>query len=384
MRPGIRFPSFAVWVFAAAAFTVACSDPTPSKKKDGGTTGTACMEDAECGADGLCAGNVCVQNTCDGTEGSCPPGYACDELTLQCFSTGGGTDGGTKPDGGSGCSGRCDCPGDGEICVAGKCQAAPTDKSCVRDDQCPLGTICDFSRKCVPGCAESCDCSDSKICNTTSLQCEACSRNNPCPQGQACNAGVCEAATQCTSNAECTNKQVCKNGTCGFCTADADCKSYGTSFICGPTGVCTDNQCSDASCQASLQTPKAYCNTSTNACDTYQCIGDSDCFNGATCDLSTHTCGGTSNCSADCNGQDCAATQQVCDTSTCTCTSNTNGNLCGPANAGVAVKADCTACTIADIFSGTTCYDGADSTYTCTPGIATLLFGFLAGFVICE
>jgi hypothetical protein len=311
----------------------------------------------------------------DAADGGEPDGGALD---------GGSTDGG-PPDAGRSCSGRCDCTGDGEICVLNKCQQAAADKSCVRDGQCPLGTICDFSRKCVPGCAEACDCVGSKICNTTTLQCEVCSRTNPCPDGQMCNTlGACEPMVQCSSVAQCPSGQTCKNAHCGYCVADADCNGYGTGFQCNAWGLCEDRRCSDASCRASLNNPKAYCNQASNSCDIYECLSSTDCAGGATCNTTTHRCISGGSCSADCNGKDCASQQMVCDMAICTCTSSLTANLCGPANAGLAVKPDCTACSLQDLLVGVTCVDAADPSYQCSPGFAVFMFSALAGYIICD
>jgi hypothetical protein len=214
-----------------------------------------CNGPADCAA-----GEVCVQGTCQGPPADtqrcwaashCAAGLACEAVpACPC-----GVSGCTAEPGWCAVPGVCcivdaEC-GPGGRCVAGACQAAPSDGACYADA----------------------DCGPSRACAGASL----------CPCGStACSvpttAGRCvdPAAAACLTSADCGATRLCLEGaTCATAPSDGACffdGHCGVGRLCQGAVVCPDGQ----TCEA--PTAPGTCVTQATACQ-----ADADCPVAMTC-----------------------------------------------------------------------------------------------------
>ncbi|HEY3449747.1 MAG TPA: hypothetical protein VGK67_25560 [Myxococcales bacterium] len=203
----------------------------------------------------------------------------------------------------AGCHDSTDCPA-GKVCYlpmpkcgepVGTCQDAP---SCTSDDQCPAGSVCEFSdyggtqRSCLAGCHQDAQCGDGQVCAI--LLCANCP-NCPCY-------GQCQAKAGCEFDTECAAGMVCgtESGRCDLhclegCRTDKDCRP---DQGCAPPPPCMGCGCDHGTCYTK---PKG-------------CTSDSECAAGQVCaPLNDPTgCTGERQCVSGCFvDKDCGA-DQVC------------------------------------------------------------------------
>lgn len=258
----------------------------------GGTIGTPCSADSECGdpnytmcrARSGAVAKICTR-LCPTT---CPTGYACDNTSA----------------GGQACLPQIGAP---DQC-----------KFCLNASQCSTGQCLRFNN------------STTTFCSTTCQGTLDCPTNYSCDNGYCVpNAGTC--TNQCTTNANCAAGYNCTNGTCVFrgaagddCTAARSCSdcnqcvfnTAGTQATCrtccagnGQGGACSTCQnatcASGLTCQALTDSPNSsVCQPGTAAPTSCQpCGADNSCAQGLVCLAGT--------CRAACNpaapGVSCAA-----------------------------------------------------------------------------
>jgi Cys-rich repeat protein len=235
------------------------------------------------------------------------------------------------------CESRADCTG-GEICepeaadanspkACGPCQlnnqcnldeqCDPTTQRCkflnCFGDACKLNNDCSLGEFCVQGlcldprnnnlsnpdacnvvnCTTNADCETTQVCNLTNNVCElnlGCGANAPCPANEVCNvaANICtQGCTAANATTVCGVKEVCYMGLCVQCVEDSDCGAGLscdlTKHLCVGQDTClTDRDCS----------PPLVCNALTSLCTTNpgQCLSDMDCPSDQTCEITDGTC----------------------------------------------------------------------------------------------
>ena len=135
-----------------------------------GTGATAfcapCMDDTSGGTD---IGCTSVTPACDA---SMPPTFMC--VACEDTATGAGVDNG--------------CTALAPVCGT-SAGGAPLCVQCAIDDHCGVGTVCDPSGACVPGCADDGDCAASPatpICDTTIRMCAECLSAAQCDGTEIC------------------------------------------------------------------------------------------------------------------------------------------------------------------------------------------------------
>lgn len=323
-------------LFAALliAGSIACDGGTPADSTEPEVDG-ACSNNAECQVGLRCEGGFCVDNHCS-SSAQCPSGMTCDALSGECAAAPTGPSG---PSTGA-CTAKYDCHAT-EVCKNGGCVAANASGGCNTDQDCPRGRVCNFSKQCEAGCVDSRDCDGNKLCHPTRFVCEGCSQSNPCPpdgdaNAQQCVNSVCQKAATCTKAADCVSAgfdgAVCVNGACANCSTLADCQvaPYKTDQrSCGQDGLCRKVVCNDRDCQ-DQGGRLAYCDSTTNSCATYDCLNDTDCSAGETCNVSQHRCtgGASGGCSGSALSQcqsTCGLQGLACNPATCTCSGGASG-----------------------------------------------------------
>jgi uncharacterized protein YkwD len=228
-----------------------------------GSYGIGCTNDWEatrpsaCGCTPACGGNVCGDDGCGGSCGTCGAGRTCAAGACACAS--GTTDcGGTCVDTRTsaahcgGCNNTC-----AGTCSGGTCMTACTPScgsSVCGDDGCggSCGT-CGAGRSCMAGacaCASGrTDCGGSCIDTTSDpSHCGGC--GNTCAPGEACSGGTCACTPSCAGRT--CGGDGC-GGSCGTCSADRVCSSgacacTGALDDCG--GACVDVRIDAANCGA--------------------------------------------------------------------------------------------------------------------------------------
>jgi hypothetical protein len=205
-------------------------------------------------------------------------------------------------------------------------------------DNCPDGQFCGTDFVCRAGCKSSIDCSDptKSKCDPTRHQCVACATNGDCTAPMICGpSGTC--TQNCTSDASCGSGKACCNGFCADTLSDPlNCNGCNKPCT-GNDTVCCNGQCADPS------TDVTHCGTCNNSCST---------LNGTpTC--SAGVCGWTCNQ----NFQHCGMGNTGCDTASNTVDNCGGcGNVCTPTNA-----------------SSNSCSSATSCSYTCQTGFLDCL-----------
>jgi hypothetical protein len=270
---------------------------------------------------------------------------------------------------------RCEsgCDSDGQCARDGgafRCDLARhACVGCVRDDQCPAGSVCGAGSQCVPGCTPSQPCPAGGTCCAGACRsvsddvehCGACGRTCATPNGAAaCRAGACVVAA-------------CNAGR-GDCDANA------------ANGCEADLNAATASCGACGNACAAGANA-TARCDAGRCrvdcaAGFADCDGDATngCEVDTRTavshCGACGNaCAAGANAAaTCAAGR--CGTQCATGFGDCDGNAANGCEANLqSDPARCGTCT-------TTCAGGTNARAVCATGVCQITC--VAGFANCD
>lgn len=317
-------------------------DACPEGKScvDGLCASDGCTQDSECDEGSRCDAGACVPCGPDGcgeptgcTEGSCPAGQVCDAASKECVD----------PAAASACqvcANDGECGGSGWSCLpVGGAQVclAP----CGSGDDCQTGWTC-WGGACTPagykclGCTID-GCADGQVCDTNTgacvqpkADCLACDYDWECGAGNACHslgAGVRVCVPRCSGEAACPG-----NSSCGV---DPD-SGY---KVCTPAGstCCFDadpNNCPDVSeCTPACGGGTPHCKL--GMC--VECLADTDCGSGLTCNNNTWTCDGSTNgctgatpywsdvkqacvqCteSAHCGGDACNETTNTCENDLC-------------------------------------------------------------------
>lgn len=248
------------------------------------------------GGDGSCSSrDECTPQACNILVGMCMPCIMdfdcfdisdiftgvvmiCDPMTGNCVD----------PE----CSSANDCP-PGEACYDGHCG------TCLYDDECRAGEVCNTSTGVCEGgggggdCASHTDCPAGQFCDVGAGDCVACLNDDHCNSGDVCQGGVCvpDTPTGCTGDGDCPGGY-CEmgSGVCVACLLDAHC---GTGFACQSNGcvpVSTGNGAFGESCAAQTDCDAGLLclgDGTTGICSR-TCIGsgaggDADCPNGFAC-----------------------------------------------------------------------------------------------------
>ncbi|MCC7022104.1 MAG: hypothetical protein IT338_04715 [Thermomicrobiales bacterium] len=94
-------------------------------------------------------------------------------------------------------------------------EAATCGQTCTRDSDCNAGLRCGSNRICVAKTSSKTSCNRNINCSNNY---EICNKNGRCVNQVKCNR--CETASDCANP-----KQGCRNGRCGECNRDRDCRS---------------------------------------------------------------------------------------------------------------------------------------------------------------
>lgn len=234
----------------------------------------------------ICAGNVCGDDGCGGTCGTCAdpklPGCSQGQCVAQCTPSCSG-----KSCGSDGCGGSCGTCKSGAECSSGSC-VAPAGKSCL--SHCGYQTV--GGCWCDAGCVQRGDCCvDVDHCFCT-----------PSCVGKTCGDNGCGGSCgQCTDAA----KPYCDGGACGATCkpncANKQCGNDGCGGSCGDcdkgTTCSTEQQCVPNAwyCDAHLYAtagPLATCDCGCGAPDPdcYAKGPTTGCPNAATCEADKGTC----------------------------------------------------------------------------------------------
>ena len=348
-------------------------------------TGQICYE-ADDGAQSCSKPECTSSSDCNGSE-SCVKG-ACIEAT---------------------CSDKSDCP-EGQVCnmLANICQQPPA--TCASNFDCPTGLVCKDDGSCAAGCSTDLDCEDAdKFCNTDSNLCEpGCRTDASCLADQSCNAdprqcectqGKCPAGYFCDDSVNaCIEKQItsCDDVTCGenqYCDPDnnfqcverpAECSTIqGDPNACPPGERCNQatGNCEVASCPNITQadcdgTDAPVLNTDFCAC--VQCVDDTHCPTGSSCNLNGQCVEGCEACDPNTPGA-CGDAAPLCFNGCCVeCTTSaecTGSQVClssGRCGDPPSCAADPTVCPSGTECVNNTCQStGGGGGQACNPGDPT-------------
>ncbi|MEZ4339293.1 MAG: DUF4215 domain-containing protein [Sandaracinaceae bacterium] len=273
-----------------------------------------CLDTSMTGTDDGCSG---AANVCDTSAGSgmyacvdclatgALPHNGCDASNPVCVGTGGtqtclpcaDTDPGTGTDDG--------CTAATPFCTTAA-GSTPVCAECRTSADCATGTFCNPSGTCTPGCTSDTDCAaPTPACDTASMTCVECTDDSACGGATpACDTSrfVCVPCVDTAGlpDAGCTDPMlpVCA-GTSGPGTAGTTCVECTTSADCGGGQVCEPTSMVCVTCFDSGTDPDEGCTMPTSICDTsaldgrcVECLGDSDCGSGSTCDTGTNRCSG--------------------------------------------------------------------------------------------
>lgn len=284
-----------------------------------------CTMDSECEGELSCVDGVCGESTCQSRE-DCDAGKICNVIAGKCVE---------PPEE---CSTNFDCPS-GEVCLeSGSCRPG-----CASSEECAAGKVCDATDKlCVDGCRDSTECSAEQTCDASnSCTCDS----SKCAEGFTCD----EASNACVENPITS----CADVTCGegtrcnsetlecdaFCTADAgQVNSCLDGEFCNTsTGQCEVKSCVDKTPEECAMNPSAPY-LSEVFCECVECVEDSQCSGGKTCNVDLGVC------------------QAECQTS---CDSAVPGSCDAAGNASYCYGGCCVECIgAADCGSGQICIDG--------------------------
>lgn len=201
-----------------------------------------------------------------------------------------------------GCTGNGDCAGDpgGEICD-------PDTGECVdctpADDPCPEGNYCDpGTNDCTPGCVADDDCGGDLTCNLDNNTCVGCLVDAECPLGSVCDdTGTCVPG--CTDMQACQDGLACCSGQCFDILTDED-HCGGCDAPCAPadaTGECTDGMCGIGMCDPGFDDCNGAVNDGCEVNGACACVPNQayDCYTGPNGTLDVGICAaGTQTCNA--------------------------------------------------------------------------------------
>ena len=142
-------------------------------------------------------------------------------------------------------------------------------------------------------------CDPGNTCNQTSKKCECDKTECEKLDNSACNPQTSTCDTNCTDDTQCTEaprtsckeigeKKLCVDSTADLCSADADCgdgfkcDTAASPKACVKAGCSTDTECETADAS------KPACDTTDGQC--YECLQDTHCLDGETCNTETKTC----------------------------------------------------------------------------------------------
>ncbi len=185
----------------------------------------------------------------------------------------------------------------------------PYDGSCITNENCSDGLVCNtVTHQCV-ACVEDTDCSDNTVCDTSVHQCVQCLSTDHCSQGFVCDTDAHKCVT-CVTGEDC-HSGVCVDNSCRECDSTHPCKD--PTAVCGTSGelanvciLCTSNdECSD----------QRVC--SGGKC--VECGEDNDCKSSdkPACDTAKHVCVACNSATESTNCTDEA--KPVCDDASHTC-----------------------------------------------------------------
>ncbi len=353
---------------ALATATSACGPDGPSS-----TPATSCIADDDCELGTVC---ILTSKTCQAV--------GCEFcITGQiCYKADDGTESCSKPECTSNsncdamescvmgacieatCADKSECP-DGQICnqLAGVCQNPPS--TCSTDFDCPMGNVCQPDGSCAPGCATDLDCDDvSSYCDPTEKRClTGCRTDASCEADQSCDMGTrqcicdpskCAEGSICddTANA-CVEKTIesCDDVTCDdgfFCNPannfqcepePEECSTVqGDPNACPPGEVCNQatGNCEVMTCTNGKS--QADCDGTSNPvfsmafCECVQCIDDTNCPTGASCNSNGQCVEGCQACDPNEPMSACPAEASLCFNGCCVeCTANIDcqgGDVC--------------------------------------------------------
>jgi hypothetical protein len=174
----------------------------------------ACVDDGDCGADGMCVEGQCQPDGCR-TREQCPEGRRC--WGNHCLVT-------------PACGADTEC--DGGWCDDGQCAPSCGDVRCWPNQACVDPDANGFG-ECRDVCDEAGLCANGTQCvdGICGLEPEGCIAAADCAPDQLCVNGRCEGS--CKGHFDCQNDQFCVGGQCARC--DAEC--------CGLDWVRVDEPC---------------------------------------------------------------------------------------------------------------------------------------------
>jgi len=274
-----------------------------------------------------CTGKQCGPDGCQGTCGTCPPGYNCDVYGYcDCMPNCTG-----KECGNDGCGGVCgECPGGYTCNIYGKCVCLPNcmNKQCGPDGcggscgACPVGFTCNPKGLCVPACQPQCISSDGQKKECGPDGCGGVC--GVCPPGLVCTPqGKCQQQGPVCGDKKCANGENCLTCSldCGQCSGDC-CAAHDsvgcddpsvTKCVCGMDSFCCEVMWDDYCAQEAKDQCKAQCGCKPQ-CTGKQC-GPDGC--GGACGFCPP------NAWCDANGQCVVVCQPQC-----------TGKQCGPDGCG--------------------------------------------------
>jgi hypothetical protein len=312
-----------------------------------GPDNTAGQDDRTCIADDDCElGTVCIltSKTCESVDCSfCISGQIC-------YTDSDGIDSCSKPECTSNsqcegmescvegacieasCSDKSECS-DGQICnpIAGICQNPPD--TCTTNFDCPVGNVCGDDGMCSSGCTTDQDCDDvMTYCNTDNSLCEpGCRTDASCAADQSCS-----DARQCECDpSKCAEGSICDesvNACIEKAIESCDEVTCGDGFVCNPDNnfMCepAPDECSTVQGDPNACPPGTRCNQATGDCEVMtctngksqadcdgtnnpvfseafcecvQCVDDTNCAAGSSCNSNGQCIEGCVACSTDPN-----------------------------------------------------------------------------------
>ena len=211
-----------------------------------------CHEDFDCGNGQRCVGNQCIDAApgCNNDREivECPQGQVCVDGVCE------------DPDENR-CQDNGQCP-DEHLCIDGRC--VERNRNCGDHNDCPMHQICDLNRGQCQGLPPGV-CRDDSPCQIRCVfppglplgRCIDCERDDECPVGAVCNPqGQCDAplcnAENCPPPGRCENDR---------CIGGQDCNEQN----CPPPNQCSNNMCIQD------QAPQV-CQVHGDCAGTHQCI----------------------------------------------------------------------------------------------------------------
>ena len=228
----------------------------------------------------------------------------------------------------------------GQDTGGGSAGATAANSSCMSDEDCPSGTLCDASSmSCQVGCLADADCGGRERC--VENLCRAltpCGEGGSCAEGSRCGCeGLCvpSVGAECMGNLQCATSDYCDScegqckprvAPCGVCRESESCERRGDA--CLPIGESPEKSClrpcegqatcdnigPGYRCSALGSEQRSYCVPESGSCASVsQCSVDADC-------PADHFCNERLQCQPGCLGED----------SSCPAGQLCQGLRCGP------------------------------------------------------